>query len=89
MKNKNNFATAVAILFLVVVLLLAGNGVNKSGGLIGPNFIQQIIHQQPIPTPVPVAVPVAPKTFQFDSSTDLKMELEKVNPQVLDSDFQL
>lgn len=29
-----------------------------------------------------------PKTFQFDSATDLKMELNKVNPQVLDSDFE-
>ncbi len=39
-------------------------------------------------TPAPIAAPVAPKTFNFDSSTDLKMELDKVNPQVLDSDFQ-
>ena len=37
------------------------------------------------PTPVP---PNAPKTFKFDSSTDLKVELEKINPQILDSDFQ-
>ena len=37
------------------------------------------------PTPIP---PNAPKTFSFDSSTDLKMELEKVNPQILDSDFE-
>lgn len=36
----------------------------------------------------PVAQPVAPKTFNFDSTTDLKEELEKVNPQVLDSDFE-
>lgn len=28
-----------------------------------------------------------PKTFQFDASTDLNQELDKVNPQVLDSDF--
>lgn len=28
-----------------------------------------------------------PKTFKFDSSTDLKQELEIINPQVLDSDF--
>jgi len=42
---------------------------------------------QPTPTPVPATTPNAPKTFQFDSSTDLKAELEKVNPQILDSDF--
>lgn len=39
----------------------------------------------PTPTPLP---PQAPKTFKFDSSTDLKQELEKINPQVLDSDFE-
>ncbi|MDP3974182.1 MAG: hypothetical protein Q8P92_05125 [Candidatus Daviesbacteria bacterium] len=38
--------------------------------------------------PTPIPTPNAPKTFQFDSSTDLKQELEKVNPQVLDSDFE-
>ncbi len=36
----------------------------------------------------PATTPNAPKSFQFDSSTDLKMELDKVNPQVLDSDFE-
>ena len=37
---------------------------------------------------VPSETPNAPKTFKYDSSTDLKMELEKVNPQVLDADFE-
>lgn len=39
------------------------------------------------PPSAPLASPVAPKTFQFDKNTDLKLELEKINPQVLDSDF--
>ena len=30
----------------------------------------------------------APKTLKYDSSTDLKAELETINPQVLDSDFE-
>ncbi len=38
-------------------------------------------------TPVLVATPNPPKTFKFDASTDLKKELDSVNPQVLDSDF--
>jgi len=37
----------------------------------------------PSPTPSP-----KPKTFKFDSSTDLKAELETINPEVLDSDFE-
>ena len=86
--RKNIFATAVAFLFLLAVLFLVGNGINKSGGLIGPAFIQQITHSNSTPSPTPIAAPVAPKTFNFDSSTDLKVELEKVDPQVLDSDFE-
>lgn len=34
------------------------------------------------------SVIVAPKTYTLDSSTDLKKELESINPQVLDSDFE-
>lgn len=38
------------------------------------------------PSPTPILSPT-PKTFQFDSSTDLKQELDSINPQVLDEDF--
>lgn len=42
-----------------------------------------------VKTPVNPALEVSPtpKTFQFDSSTDLGKELESVDPKVLDSDF--
>ena len=41
------------------------------------------------PSPIPTLIPSpTPKTFNFDSSTDLRGELETVNPQVLDSDFE-
>lgn len=73
------------VIILAVVWLLGGK---KETGFMGPGFIQQITHSQSTPTPTPVATPNAPKTFQFDSLTDLKKELEKVNPQVLDSDFE-
>ncbi len=72
------------VIILIMIWLLGGK---KETRLMGPGFIQQIIHQQSIPTPAPVAKPNAPRTFNFDSTTDLKLELEKVNPQVLDSDF--
>lgn len=40
------------------------------------------------PTSVPTSqLPQAPKTFKFDRSTDLKSELDKINPQILDADF--
>lgn len=38
-----------------------------------------------VATPTPGS---RPKTFQFDASTDLKKELDSINPQVLDSDFE-
>ena len=63
-------------LTILIIVWLLGNGKNRSLVL------------QPVQNSVPVASPNAPKTFQFDSSTDLKQELEKVNPQILDSDFQ-
>lgn len=43
---------------------------------------------QNIVTPSPIPALNMPKTFKFDGKTDLKQELNKVNPQVLDSDFE-
>lgn len=41
------------------------------------------------PLPLPSASTYnPPKQIQYDSSTDLKKELDSVNPQVLDIDFQ-
>lgn len=69
-----------------IIVLLIWIVVSKSrGGLIGPSFMQQNGSKS---TPTPIATPNAPKSFNFDASTDLKAELEKVNPQVLDSDFE-
>ncbi len=64
------------VIILVMIWLLSGK---KDGNLVGPT---------PTPAPTPIPTPNAPKTFQFDSSTDLKVELDKVNPQILDTDFQ-
>lgn len=40
----------------------------------------------PAPSAAPMS-PSAPKTYLFDGATDLRKELESINPQVLDSDF--
>ncbi len=85
MKNKTILLITLTILAMIVAYFVRSK---ENVSLVGPAFIQQITHSQPIPTPTPVATPNAPKTFQFDSSSDLKAELEKVNPQVLDSDFE-
>lgn len=82
-KNKNKKVTAVLILLLVVILVLVvkhnvdGDSISLLNPL-GKNMVQS--------TPAPT--PNAPKIFKFDSSTDLKKELDSINPQVLDSDFE-
>ncbi len=84
-----------ATLFIIVVLLIGGwymvARVNPgSFGLVVPS-LSGAYQQTPSPSPVYEPAQPAynpPKDFKFDSSTDLKQELEKVNPQVLDSDFE-
>ena len=85
MKSK----TLTLILLLATILTIAFFVTNKRiGSLVGPEFIQQITHSQYKSVSTPAPTPNAPKTFKFDSSTNLKDELDKVNPQVLDSDFE-
>ena len=71
-------------LILLIIFVLTPQGWKAS--LISPMGYE---NQQPdtISTTT-ISTPNAPKTFKFDSSTDLKAELESVNPQILDSDFE-
>lgn len=74
---KKHFLTIVIFCLVGITFwLVLKNAVKKDGSLVGPT-----------PTSEPSTVSNAPKTYSFDSSTDLKAELEKVNPQILDSDF--
>lgn len=66
----------IAFIIIIGIFWFTGDR-SKSGDLVKPSVVTS--------TPAP---PQAPKTFQFDASTDLKAELEKVNPQILDSDFE-
>ena len=84
MKTIYILATIVIILSTIFLVLQYGN--NKNAGLVGSGFISSR-KSSPSPSPT-LAQPDVPKTFQFDSSTDLGAELKKVNPQVLDSDFE-
>lgn len=77
--EKGRKIIAISILIIVVGMFWVVLSGNKSDKLANPS---------PVPTDTPAPTPNAPKTFKFDSSTDLKAELEKVNPQVLDSDFE-
>ena len=72
-------ATIVATMFFVFPLS------KREGKLIGPEFNKASDPKDlAAPSPAPT-----PKTFKFDASTDLEMELEKIDPQILESDFEL
>lgn len=77
MKKKILLVVMLTILYTIVYVFVTSK---REDGLVGP--------KQTSPTSAPVSTPNAPKTFKFDSSTDLKAELEKVNPEVLESDFE-
>lgn len=82
--NKYKFVTAVIILSLIVFWLTGRNTGNGNNGLLNP-MGKNTQSVSPRPTFIPNSIP---KTFKFENSTNLKAELEKVNPQVLDSDFE-
>lgn len=75
----------IVIIFITVIFFLTQGRQNKT--LVNPGglLIGKTESLTPASTPAP---PNAPKTFKFDGSIDLKMELDKVNPEVLDSDFE-
>ncbi|MBI2017690.1 hypothetical protein HYS92_01420 [Candidatus Daviesbacteria bacterium] len=79
MKNKILLVAMLTILAAIAVYFVTGQ---KDLSLVNPKSSPVTA---PVSTPAP---PNAPKTFQFNESTDLKVELEKVNPEVLDSDFE-
>lgn len=74
--SKKLLIVSVTLIIVGIVLFGLNSGIARN--LVSPQTA-------PTSTPNP---PQAPKTFKFDSSTNLKQELESINPQVLDSDFE-
>lgn len=77
--------TIVLVAILIAVIFWVWFNRVKSYTLQSPSLISTFNKQIPSPT---VVLSNAPKTFKFDSSTDLKKQLDNINPQVLDSDFE-
>lgn len=76
----------VLIVVLIVIYKVVAPLDNKA--LVGANLSQEIdppIAEDVDVTPFNTYNP--PKEFKFDSSTDLETELDSVNPQVFDGDF--
>ncbi|MBI2334738.1 hypothetical protein HYU96_02955 [Candidatus Daviesbacteria bacterium] len=74
MNKKIIIIIFIIIIAIILFIILKPEKAEKS--LVNPQT--QTFEQTPTPTP---------KTFQFDASTDLGKELDSVNPEVLDSDF--
>ncbi len=87
---KNKLITIILLLILIGIFVILGNFIlNKTNSqeLISPdgkNLLQQITRQVISPTPTPTPTPIE---FHFDKSTNLQKELDTINPEVLDSDF--
>lgn len=78
--NKQKL-TIVIILFLVVaVFIFVKSTANKNKSLINPGLST--------PSPAASSSYNPPEHVQYDSSTDLKKELESINPQVSEGDFE-
>ncbi len=75
--------TLLAAIYLTLAKNTVTGGENK--GLISPlqSIFERVVTPQS-PTPIPTPTP---QTFKFDSSTDLKLELDSINPEVKEADF--
>jgi hypothetical protein len=87
---KNKFLTVTLILILVGIFIFLGNiflDKTNSQNLISPdgkNILQQVTNQKAALTPSPTPTSIQ---YNFNKSTNLKEELDTVNPEVLNSDF--
>jgi len=74
--SRNKFATIVIVLFLTVIALftIVKYTVNTNRTIVSPEAKQAVNEQT--------------SEIKYDSSTDLKKELDSVGPKVLDEDFQ-
>ena len=86
MNKKYILITIVIVLLLGIVFWLISKNINSKNSLLTSPGLGKVSGEQISPTPT--QSPTPPKTYSFDSATDLKSELENINPQVLESDFQ-
>lgn len=74
-----------------MVLFFANKVVFKGDipfGLVSSKFVSTDV-KQPLASPTQTPAPFnPPKEMHYDNNTDLEKELDSVNPQILDSDFE-
>jgi hypothetical protein len=89
MNNLSKMFLVGAVLLVLVFVVFILQNQELQNKLVSPGFsLSGSSTKIPSPSPEVISSPNAPKSYQFDRGTDLKEELNKVNPQVLDSDFE-
>lgn len=87
---KSKLITVILLLMLIGMFIVLGNFIFSKTNpqrLISPDekaISQKITGQKITPSPTPTPTPIE---FHFDKSTNLQKELDAINPQVQDSDF--
>ncbi|MDD5416159.1 MAG: hypothetical protein PHE48_04110 [Candidatus Daviesbacteria bacterium] len=84
--SKSKIVTAVLILLLVGVLFLFIKYMGKGDRLLVNPGVEKAASQSTFPPSTSSYNP--PQEIKYDSSTDLKKELDSIDPQVLESDFE-
>lgn len=92
MKNKTIAVGVILFLTVITVLVISKYAGEGKGILVAPGLGKEAekITGQTAVTPVPTTQTSSynpPQEIKYDSATDLKKELQSVDPQVLDSDF--
>lgn len=78
---KSKLLTVILLLMLIGIFVILSNFIfSKTNTQTLISSDGQKITPSPTPTPTPIE-------YHFDKSTNLKKELDSINPQVLDSDF--
>ncbi len=88
--NRKKVVMVIIVLFLVVISWIIVQGVRGKGeSLISPGVGKAVGSVVGQPTPEPTVSSFnAPKEIKYSSATDLKQELDSIDPKVLDEDFQ-
>lgn len=89
MKN-NKILTIVLVLIAAVALFVTIKyAIKGKDTLVSPGTVKETDKIVDQPSLKPTAPPYnPPKEIKYDQSSDLQKELDSINPQVLDSDFE-
>ncbi len=93
MSKKLVVIIVIVLLVTSVLFMITRSAGDGKEALISP--VVRKVFRQPVPALTPAPMPVSqtpsynpPKEIHYNGSTDLKQELESVNPEVLESDFE-